>query len=117
MNSYGQQALESWRILAPTALSEIPDPSSFFQALGEEAATSVAELTLRLAGADVPTETYLQKAGRLKAARLQAEEIIRRDLLMPAPELVEDIDEGDLMGPYEQVVAAAQDLLDEYRKG
>lgn len=74
---------------------------SHFAEVGETAAAMVVELTAQLAGPDQPAESYLGKVGRLNAARLQAEEIVRAELLTPPPAILEDLDEGDLMGPYE----------------
>lgn len=116
MNRYGRWAWEAWRVLAPTALSEIPDPSRHFSQLGELAAAQVADLTRQLAGPDEPGEPYLEKVGRLNAAQSQAEEIVRSDLLTPPTEEIEDLDEGDLMGPYELLLQQLQDLTDEYRR-
>ena len=90
MNRYGLEAWDSWRVLAPTALSEIPDPSRHFSELGEQAAGLVVELTLQLAGRDRPGESYQEKSGRLTAAGLRAEEMVRADLLTPPPGIVED---------------------------
>ena len=115
MNRYGQEAWETWRRLAPTALSEIANPSRHFSELGEQASLQIAELTIQIAGPDQLGETYLGKVGRLNAARLQAEEIVRTDLLTPPREEIEDLDEGDLMGPYELLVQDLQTLTDEYR--
>lgn len=116
MNSYGQEAWNSWRALAPTALSEIPDPRRHFSEVGEQASAMVAELMVQLAGPDLADETYLEKVGRLNAAKLQAEELVRAEVLTPPPEIDEDLDEGDLMGPFELVMQETQALLDEYRK-
>lgn len=116
MNQYGQEAWESWRRLAPTALSEIADPSRHFSALGEQASVQIAELTIQIAGPDLPGESYLAKVGRLNAARGQAEELVRTDLLTPPREEIEDLDEGDLMGPYELLVQDIWALTEEYRR-
>ena len=116
MNRYGQEAWETWRRLAPTALSEIANPSRHFSELGEQASLQIAELAIQIAGPDRPGETYLEKVGRLTAARLQAEEMVRTDLLSPPREEIEDLDEGDLMGPYELLVQDLQALTDEYRR-
>ena len=116
MNRYGQEAWETWRRLAPTALSEISNPSLHFSELGEQARLQIAELTIQIAGPDQPGESYLGKVGRLNAARLQAEEMVRTDLLSPPREEIEDLDEGDLMGPYELLVQDLQALIDEYRR-
>ena len=56
---------------------------------------SAAGLAELLAGDDRPGEGYLAKAGRLTAARHQAEEIISHEYGPPAPE---DEDDGDEYG-------------------
>ena len=53
------------------------------------------ELAEELAGDDQPGEGYLAKAGRLTAARYQAEEIISHEYGPPVPE---DADDGDEYG-------------------
>jgi hypothetical protein len=91
MNKYGRQAQEAWKSASPTQYSQIQDPEEFFTKLGEEAQEQVVELQTKLAGPDPQGEPYLEKVGRLNAARNQAEEIVRYDLLSP-PE-TEDEDE------------------------
>jgi hypothetical protein len=54
---------------------------------------SAAELAELLAGDDPPGEGYLAKAGRLTAARQQAQEIISHKYGPPAPEDEDDDDE------------------------
>ncbi len=65
--------------------------------MGQETARQIDELTAELAGDDQPGEGYLAKAGRLTAARSQAEEIIlpQQVLLAPEPETSEDPEETD----------------------
>jgi hypothetical protein len=92
MNQYGVMARRHWARWLPQRYAMISDPDSFFSALGEEAARQIEELTLDLAGDDQPGEGYLVKAGRLTAARNQAEEMILSEhiLLPPEPEASED---------------------------
>ncbi|MEO3935023.1 TnpV protein [Micrococcaceae bacterium Sec7.4] len=92
MNKYGRQAQEAWKAASPTRYSQIQDPEDFFTKLGEEAQEQVDGLLLKIAGPDPQGEGYLEKVGRLNAARNQAEEIVRYDLLSP-PE-TEDEDEN-----------------------
>ena len=47
---------------------------AFFTELGEQAAVEIEELQMQLAGPDPVGEGYLEKVGRLNAARMQAEE-------------------------------------------
>jgi hypothetical protein len=103
MNRYGKHAQESWRMLAPTRYALIPDPEVWFTTLGEQAETSVGELTVQIAGPDPAGETYLGKVGRLNAAKLQAEEIVRVEMLTPQAEETadqedEEEDEPSLIG-------------------
>ena len=66
--------------------------------MGQEAEQQIDDLATELAGDDQPGEDYLAKAGRLTAARSQAEEIIlpQQILLAPEPETSEDPEENDL---------------------
>lgn len=95
MNRYGKHAEETWKMLAPTQYAQIPDPEVWFTTLGEESETSVGELSVQLAGPDPEGETYLEKVGRLNAARTQAEEIVRAEMLTPQDQDPEDEDEAD----------------------
>ena len=95
MNKYGRQAQEAWKEASPTRYSQIQDPEDFFTRLGEEAQEQVDGLLLKIAGPDPQGETYLEKVGRLNAARNQAEEIVRYDLLSPP----ETEDEEEYVNP------------------
>ena len=86
VNRYGAMARRHWARWLPQRYAMISDPDSFFSALGEEAARQIEELTLDLAGDDQLGEGYLVKAGRLTAARSQAEEIILPQQILPPPE-------------------------------
>jgi hypothetical protein len=98
MNRYGAMARSHWARWLPQRYSTIEDPDSFFSTLGQETARQIDELTAELAGDDLPGEGYLAKAGRLTAARSQAEEIIlpQQILLAPEPETSEDPEDNDL---------------------
>lgn len=98
MNRYGAMARSHWARWLPQRYATIKDPDSFFLALGQETARQVDELSTELAGDDQPGDSYLAKAGRLTAARSQAEEIIlpQQVLLAPEPETSEDPEENDL---------------------
>lgn len=89
MNHYAVIARRHWQRWLPGRYAQIPDPDSFFSTLGQEAAQQIADLMMDLAGDDPPGEDYLTKAGRLTAARSQAEEIVLHDLL-PDPEDIPD---------------------------
>ena len=92
MNKYGRQAQEAWKAASPARYSQIQNPEEFFTKLGEEAQEQVDELLPRIAGPDPQGESYFEKVGRLNAAKNQAEEIVRYDLLSP-PETEDEEDE------------------------
>ena len=95
MNTYGKFAQEAWKTTAPAEYALIPDPEAWFEALGEEAAQRVGELMMELAGPDPVGETYLEKVGRLNASKMQAEEIVRAEMLTPDPSVQEEPEEED----------------------
>lgn len=95
MNTYGKFAQEAWRTTAPAEYALIPDPVQWFEALGEETAQRVGELMMELAGPDQMGETYLEKVGRLNVAKLQAEEIVRAEMLTPDPSVQEEPEEEE----------------------
>jgi len=97
MNRYGAMARSHWARWLPQRYATISDPDSFFSTLGQETARQIDELAAELAGDDQPGEGYLEKAGRLTAARSQAEEIIlpQQVLLAPEPGASEDPQEND----------------------
>ena len=97
MNRYGVMARSHWARWLPQRYATISDPDSFFSTLGQETARQIDELTADLAGDDQPGEGYLAKAGRLTAARSQAEEIIlpQQILLPPEPGTSQDPQEND----------------------
>ncbi|WP_245828047.1 TnpV protein [Sinomonas mesophila] len=94
MNKYGRQAETMWKLAAPARYAELEDPEAFFTGLGEQAMEMVLELETKIAGPDRPGEAYLEKVGRLNAARNQAEEIARAEILAP-PETEEPETETD----------------------
>jgi hypothetical protein len=86
VNRYGAMARSHWARWLPQQYATISDPDSFFSTLGQEAARQIDELTAELAGDGEPGEGYLARAGRLSAARSQAEEIILPQQVLPVPE-------------------------------
>ena len=86
MNRYGVMARSHWARWLPRRYATISDPDSFFSTLGQETARQIDELAAELAGDDQPGEGYLEKAGRLAAARSQAEEIILPQQVLLPPE-------------------------------
>src|SRR5580704_12648239 len=95
MNRYGAIAHSHWARWLPQRYATIEDPDSFFSNLGQETARQIDELAAALAGDDQAGESYLAKAGRLTAARSQAEEIIlpQQILVPPEPEANDDLGE------------------------
>lgn len=106
MNKYGVQAQKIWQEASPAHYSQIPNPDEFFTQLGEQAEAQIVELAPKLAGPDPAGEGYLEKVGRLNAARNQAEEIVRNELLSP-PE-TEDEEENVNPGIQEYLEWKAQ---------
>src|SRR5260370_21839029 len=74
-----------WARWVPQQYTMISDPDSFFSEIGQEAARQIDELTTELAGDGQPGEDYLARAGRLAAARSQAEEIVLPQQVLPPP--------------------------------
>ncbi|AMM34787.1 hypothetical protein SA2016_4135 (plasmid) [Sinomonas atrocyanea] len=93
MNRYGRQAETMWKQACPGRYAALEDPEAFFTGLGKLAMEMVLDLEVKIAGPDVPGEAYLEKVGRLNAARNQAEEVARAEILAP-PE-TEEPDEED----------------------
>lgn len=113
MNRFGRFALEAWSTLAPTALSQIPDPQAYFSALGEQAQSEWASLWPQLVvEPDPPGEGTFTKAGRIEAAKMQAEEMIRADLLTPSEDQ-QDEDPGEAPGPMAEVIEAWRRVTEE----
>ena len=83
---YARMAERHWRRWRPSQVEELPDPSSFFSELGEQAATQIEDLTFDLAGDDPPGETYMEKLGRLQMARVRAEGTVLPELVLLPPE-------------------------------
>jgi hypothetical protein len=86
MNRYGEMARTHWQAWLPKRYATISDPDSFFSAIGEEANRQIDELADQLAGPGQSGESYLERAGKLTAARSQAEEIILPQAVLPEPE-------------------------------
>lgn len=68
-----------WPWFGPPWYAQIEDPDAWLAAVRREFAWQAADLAADLAGEDRPGEGYLAKAGRLTAARLMAEEILRHE--------------------------------------
>ncbi|HYB24204.1 MAG TPA: hypothetical protein VED41_10425 [Solirubrobacteraceae bacterium] len=92
MNTYGHIAISHWQTFLPDRLRAIPesDRTRFFTELGEQAAAEIEELQAQLAGPDPKGEGYLEKVGRLNAARMQAEERVLAEMILAPEEGEED---------------------------
>ena len=97
VNRYDAMARSHWARWLRQRYATISDPDSFFSRIGQEAARQIDELTTELADESQPGEDYLTRAGRLTAARNQAEEIILPQQVLPPPEpgASEDPEEND----------------------
>ena len=116
MNTYGKFAQEAWKTTAPAEYALIPDPDQWFEALGEEAAQRVGELMMELAGPDPVGETYLEKVGRLNASKMQAEEIVRAEMLTPDPSVQQEPEEDEEESGVAQMLRVVEQLNREDRE-
>ena len=116
MNTYGKFAQEAWKTTAPAEYALIPDPDQWFEALGEEAAQRVGELMMELAGPDPVGETYLEKVGRLNASKMQAEEIVRAEMLTPDPSVQQEPEEDEEETGVAQMLRVVEQLNREDRQ-
>jgi hypothetical protein len=110
MNKYGRQAQEAWKTASPTQYSKIQNPDEFFTKLGEQAQEQMDQLQVKIAGPDPKGEGYLEKVGRLNAARNQAEEIVRYELLSPPETEDEDENINPELQRYLNSMAEAEEL-------
>ena len=115
MNTYGKFAQEAWKTTAPAEYALIPDPDQWFEALGEEAAQRVGELMMELAGPDPVGETYLEKVGRLNASKMQAEEIVRAEMLTPDPSVQQEPEEDEEESGVTQMLRVVEQINREDR--
>ena len=116
MNTYGKFAQEAWRTTAPEEYAQIPDPDAWFERLGEEATQRVGELMMELAGPDPVGETYLEKVGRLNASKMQAEEIVRAEMLTPDPSVQQEPEEDEEESGVARMLQAIQESNREDRE-
>jgi hypothetical protein len=112
MNQYAVMARRHWRRHLPQRTASLRDPTRFFTQLGAEVEQEIQELAAALAGDDPPGETYLAKVGRLRMARLQAEEqILAERVLLPAEPGIEDDQEAEAGRAPTPATGASQGLL------
>jgi hypothetical protein len=101
VNKYGIMARSHWERWLPERYAAIREPDSFFSTLGQEAERQVEELADQIAGDGQPGEGYLERAGRLAAARSQAEEIVLPQMVLPEPEPGPTADPAEQTAPQE----------------
>ena len=125
MNTYGKFAQNAWKTLAPSQYELIVDPEAWFTDLGKEAENAVDSLSVQIAGPDSPGESYLEKVGRLTAAKMQAEEIVRAEMLNPQPEDLaenteEDEDQPSIIGEHlefmKEMKVLQRDLMEQLNR-
>ena len=90
MNNYATIAQQNWQTLAPEALEKMSQEinlQDYFTQLGNKAEMMIQELIPTYAGEDPQQESYLQKVGRLQAAKAQAREYVITTELTPPTEL------------------------------
>jgi hypothetical protein len=112
MNKYAHLAIRHWQQTDPARYQAIPESEreAFFRELGERAESEIQQLQDRLAGSDPPSETYLEKVGRLNMARLQAEEIVLPELILIAPPSQGQEDEEELDGVVSEHMAFEREI-------
>lgn len=110
MNKYGAMAQNHWRTWLPDRYAQIEDPDSFFSTLGIEVSDQIAALELDLAGPDQPDEEFLTRVGHRNMARMQAEEMVLRELVLLPPENSTDEDESDEL-PAAWAIPSAQQTV------
>lgn len=104
MNQYGRFAMNAWQVQTPGQYAQIPNPQEFFARLGQLAQNQVIDLTLQMQGPDSPEESTLDKVGRIQAAKMAAEEIVRHDLLTPPQDQWEPLQEdSEEVSPFEEL--------------
>ena len=81
-----------WPWFGPVWYEQVEDLDAYLAAFRRALTLRAGELAEDLAGDDQPGKGYLAKAGRLTAARYQAEEIISREYRLPRSD---DEDDGD----------------------
>ena len=99
-NPYGVLAWEHMARYLPDRFAQIPDPAAYFSDLGEQAAEEIETLTPSLAGTPPAEEDYLSKVGRMRMARLMAEEKVLAEMVYLTPTADPDDAPRDQTGAY-----------------
>lgn len=106
MSMYEQTARSWWSENRPNELALMDSPAEFFSVLARQIEARVVELSSTLAGPDMPGEDYLEKVGRLNAARSQAQEIALDELVFCL---------GPESDPIEEPSQAGTEILEAFR--
>ncbi|MEU5193569.1 hypothetical protein AB0G86_05820 [Streptomyces scabiei] len=99
MNQYGRRAQRHWLEFRPGHIAEIDDSEAFFSKLGTDVQGEVRARwsAERLSAPAVVGESCLERAGRLKQLRHEAEaEVLRELVLLPAEDDVDLADDPHL---------------------
>jgi len=110
VNKYGAMAQNHWKAWLPSRYAAIPDPASFFSQLGTEVSDRVAALELELLEPERPGEEFLTRVGRRNMARLQAEELVLREMVLLPPEEGTPPEDSDELPP-EWAIPTAQETV------
>ncbi|MGP5364455.1 TnpV protein [Brachybacterium tyrofermentans] len=104
MNKYAAMLRRQWEIADPTFVTSLDDPTEHFSQMGEQVQNEISELLPSLEGTDPAGESYLQKVGRLNAAKSQAEEIVLTEYQPPSnsPDLSQTEDPDNWASQSEQ---------------
>lgn len=81
MNRYGQTARAHWERHAPSKISALEDPESFFTDLGEQIEAQVQIIALELERSAPEAAEYLDRVAQLTGFRRQAEEQVLAELV------------------------------------
>ena len=99
---YVQQVRRYYQEHRPQAVAELGTPASaedYFRSLARQIEQQVQDAENQIAGPDPAGEGYLEKVGRLRAARAQAEELVLAELLYANPPEKQDSDEEEGFSP------------------
>ncbi|MGH9121970.1 MAG: hypothetical protein ACRDYC_08490, partial [Acidimicrobiales bacterium] len=95
MNRYGLLAKRHMQEYLPAQYATIEDPDRYFAELGEEISNQVAEVASALEGPSPADEDYMATVGRLRMARLMAEEKVLAEMAFLPPEPGSDPEEPE----------------------
>lgn len=119
MSSFERTARQNWQGLAPSAVEQMENPDEFFRAKAQEAQEMFDAILPGIEGPDVPGESYLEKVGRLNAARLQAEATVNEQVLTPPQDEQEELEEpepDEEAREHAQAMSEIQQLIEQARQ-